>query len=170
MSIALYKCTRCLKELPREAFYTRYDRRYESDRFNWCMVCHNRHTAAYYQKTKERAAIRGKRLNLALKTEAMNFYGQTCACCGECDPRFLEVDHIGNDGAEHREQMGNRAWGGVSILRWLRANNWPEGFQFLCSNCNQAKYRHDICPHHKRCITPELLSDSLGYQRPERFN
>jgi hypothetical protein len=28
-----------------------------------------------------------------------------CACCGETEERFLTIDHINNDGAEHRRKV-----------------------------------------------------------------
>ena len=70
----------------------------------------------------------------------LNHYGCKCACCGEQQEKFLEIDHVNNNGAEHRKTVKD-------IVGWLIQNNFPDGFQLLCSNCNQAKARYGKCPH-----------------------
>ena len=81
-----------------------------------------------------------------LKDEVFAEYGGECACCGLDDWRFLTIDHINNDGASHRKELGGRT---RDLLKWLKANNFPKDrFQLLCWNCNMAKARHGgICPH-----------------------
>jgi hypothetical protein len=37
--------------------------------------------------------------------------------------------------------------GGVRFYSWLRRNNYPEGYQVLCFNCNIAKGLYGVCPH-----------------------
>lgn len=67
-----------------------------------------------------------------------------CACCGEKTIQFLAIDHIDKrygSGAAHRKKIGsNLAW-------WLVTNNFPDGFQILCHNCNFAKSVYTECPH-----------------------
>lgn len=71
--------------------------------------------------------------------------GYECACCGETEPKFLTLDHVNNDGAQHRKEIGNR---GAGIFKWLRDNEYPTGFQILCMNCNHGKaLNKGICPH-----------------------
>jgi hypothetical protein len=63
---------------------------------------------------------------------------------------FLTIDHINNDGAQHRRPSGRRMKG-EKLTRWLILNNFPEGFQILCWNCNCGKSRNGgICPHQKK--------------------
>ena len=67
-----------------------------------------------------------------------------CACCGEATFEFLTIDHVNNDGAEHRRD----GVGSTSLMCWLKRNNWPDGFQVLCWNCNDGKERNGgTCPH-----------------------
>ena len=75
--------------------------------------------------------------------------GHRCACCGETEQMFLTIDHMNNDGAEHRRQVvGLKRGGGKKIYSWLIANNFPSGFQILCMNCNWGKARNGgVCPH-----------------------
>jgi hypothetical protein len=68
-----------------------------------------------------------------LKLEVFSHYGNKCACCGIDKIECLTIDHINNNGAEHRKQIG------TEIFPWLRKNNYPEDFQILCYNCNYAK-------------------------------
>lgn len=99
------------------------------------------HRAANRARANERARDERARL----RREAFDHYGWACACCGEDGPEFLTIDHINNDGANHRAAIGN-----ASIPRWLKKNGFPEGFQTLCFNCNCAKGIHGVCPHERQ--------------------
>jgi hypothetical protein len=102
-----------------------------------------------YLKNKEsilaynRVWIRAYRANL--KADMLAAYGNKCACCGEDEPLFLELDHIHNDGAACRRAYGNQ------FMEWvdLRKQGWPkQNHQLLCANCNKGKLRNNgICPH-----------------------
>ncbi len=83
-----------------------------------------------------------KKVRLRLKILVVEKYGGKCACCGEKELVFLAIDHIKNDGAAHRREIGNG-----QIHRWLKRNNFPAGFQVLCFNCNAAKHILGRCPH-----------------------
>lgn len=83
----------------------------------------------------------------SLRTRVLDAYGAACACCGESEPMFLAVDHINNDGAAHRREIGVR--GGGSFYAWIIRNNFPSTLQLLCHNCNCAKGFYGECPHVK---------------------
>jgi len=73
----------------------------------------------------------------------LDHYGRFCACCKETEEMFLTIDHIDDSGAEHRREMKTS-----TTAIWLKQNNFPPGFQILCINCNQGRYRNGgICPH-----------------------
>lgn len=82
------------------------------------------------------------------KQQVMAAYGGKCACCGESDWRFLTLDHINNDGAEHRQTLPGRG-GGSNIYHYLAARGFPNDppLQVLCWNCNTAKQYYGSCPH-----------------------
>ena len=81
--------------------------------------------------------------------------GGKCACCGERDHKYLQIDHVNNDGRKHREaiRIGRKSkkkqpvpsepyyygatLSNTDIERYL--NNNPGGLQILCANCNAAK-------------------------------
>lgn len=71
-------------------------------------------------------------------------YDNKCNCCGEVNSEFLTVDHMNNDGAIHRREIGS---GSYSLYLWLIHNQYPSGFQLLCGNCHLSKNRSGICIH-----------------------
>ena len=83
-----------------------------------------------------------------VKLAALNAYGGLRCACPACplpEPgiAFLSIDHINNDGAHHRRQIGTGR-----IYWWLKKNDYPTGFQVLCLNCNFAKgHNGGVCPH-----------------------
>lgn len=164
------KCTECLakfvaghakwrenKKSKKQCYFCGKD----NDRFPkvYCSVC----------------AGKGRLKRLRDKMDAFNAYGgPICKCCGESILEFLSIDHVNNDGAEHRRQVSrdgegyhkrSKGWSkkwlgrGVAIYAWLKRNNYPEGFQVLCMNCNFAKGKFGYCPHK---VTAVSLRDGEG--------
>jgi len=68
-----------------------------------------------------------------------------CACCGECHIEFLVIDHINGGGHRHRREIGAKS--SPMFYNWLKKNNYPDGFQVLCHNCNSSKGFYGYCPH-----------------------
>lgn len=78
-----------------------------------------------------------------LKSQAMAAYGNKCKCCQENCLSFLNIDHINGRTDKLR---------GDKLYRWLIKNNFPEGFQVLCFNCNVSKYLSGTCIHNAAMI------------------
>ena len=96
---------------------------------------------------KEARAMAGRAKRARLRMEAFNAYGGAkCACCGETLIEGLTIDHIGGDGARHRRETPSQATG-RGFYAWLKANEYPRGYQVLCATCNLAKGTDDHCPH-----------------------
>ncbi len=56
-----------------------------------------------------------------------------CSHCGFNDIRALSIDRINGGGTRHlREIKGN-------LYSWLIENNYPNGYQVLCMNCQWIK-------------------------------
>jgi len=89
---------------------------------------------------RKRGQISYQKLRMAVYAA---YGGPKCNCCGENEIRFLSMDHIDNNGGEHRKEIPSTK----SLLGWLKKNNFPTGFQVLCMQCNFAKGKHNICPH-----------------------
>lgn len=77
-----------------------------------------------------------------LKTNVLSHYGNCCVMCGNKDIRVLELDHINNNGAEHRKIIGNPG----HTYGFLKKNNYPNNppflLQVLCANCNHKKTKN----------------------------
>lgn len=79
-----------------------------------------------------------------LKIEVMLHYGGKCTCCEETHMEFLTIDHIIpvktlDSKPKHRS--------GTFLYRWLKRNNYPDGYRVLCLNCNFSLGHYDYCPH-----------------------
>lgn len=101
-------------------------------------------------KNLERHKANCRRRDKEIKDQVFNAYGgYVCNCCGETNRFFLSLDHINNDGAAHRRAVvGPKKSCGKKIYAWVLKNNFPEGFQILCMNCNFGKARNNgVCPH-----------------------
>ena len=81
-----------------------------------------------------------------LRDAAFQAYGGfVCACCGETERAFLQLDHIANDGCKHRKEY---KVGGPGLYRWLKRAGYPPILQVLCANCNFGKRMNGgVCPH-----------------------
>lgn len=105
-----------------------------------------RHRDAYRRKHKEWQQRQRDRVFEA-------YGGYKCACCGETERMFLTIDHINGGGTRHRKELKG---GGMWVYRWIENNDFPEGFQVLCMNCNFAKGQNfrrngvNTCPHANR--------------------
>lgn len=107
------------------------------------------YAAAYYRKNRKKRkeyAVAYRRSNRAKLTRyeverchkdkllVLTRYGKRrkLCCrwhdCGIRDLDMLTLDHINNNGARHREQIGM----GSKMYRWIIKHNFPTGFQTLC--------------------------------------
>lgn len=102
---------------------------------------HNERMRKWRRENPERTKLNNNKARQKLRMMALERYGAICKCCDEDEQRFLTIDHINNDGAEHRKTLK------YSIYLWLKQHNYPKGFQILCFNCNLAKEFDGVCPH-----------------------
>lgn len=107
-----------------------------------CEICLPKH------KEKERRRYQ------EIRAKCIVAYGGKCRCiyCHQTNEKYLQLDHINNDGAAHRRQIALDRGG--SMYMWAFRNNFPNNLQLLCANCHQAKtiangctfqdHQHDI--------------------------
>ena len=72
-----------------------------------------------------------------------------CNCCGEnSDIRFLVIDHV--YGRSHLPKNERKLLGGRTAAR-VKKNGYPDDYQILCWNCNEAKMisKDNKCPHQR---------------------
>lgn len=116
--------------------------------FSRCSIC-RASSAIFREKTKDRRREVNRAYRFDLKMAAFAAYGNACACCTESTKEFLEIDHIGGWGTNHRDKSGRRI-GGQNLFRWLRDNNYPQDtFRLLCGSCHGAISYWGYCPHEK---------------------
>lgn len=97
------------------------------------------------ESTKDKIRKGARERRRVVQQEAIAAYGGFCACCGETEPRFLQIDHLNNDGAAHRKEIK------IQLASWLKQQGYPDGFQVLCANCNFAKHTNGgTCPHQEK--------------------
>ena len=142
-------CTKCGNEFERSSHGHQ----------TWCKACdsirarqwradHPELARVWYKNNPEKVKEKQRRHSQKVKAEVFNHYGNgivACACCGENLLVFLTIDHINNDGAEHRRN--NKLKSSTHMYIWLRKNGYPEGFQILCWNCQWGKQLLGTCPH-----------------------
>lgn len=125
-------CTKCNKIYPKTSEFFQFLKK----RNVWESHC------------KNCKKIRTKNKYEEYKIKVYNFYGAgkvECNCCKEKNIVFLAVDHVNGNGNQHRK---NEITGkNTSIYKWLVDNDYPQGFQILCMNCNWGKWIYGVCPH-----------------------
>jgi len=152
-------CSRC--HLPKPIADYEVRRKGKVKIRTYCRDCYNKYAREYVQNRpdqQERQRNYGMVHRLAVKQQVFEYYGSKCACCGETEFIFLTLDHVNNDGAEHRRQLAgpNGEGRNVSpdkIFRILVRTNFEDAdrFQVLCYNCNCGRRsNHGVCPH-KEC-------------------
>ncbi len=125
------RCSRCMGLKPFSDFYKGTD---SYGLYTYCKSC----TKNYH--------------DIDTKKSVIDYYGGKCSCCGETEFSFLCIDHVDNDGAQHRKTYPR---GGSSGYRRIIRNNFPVGFQVLCCNCNWGKrVNGGVCPHKRHQQAP----------------
>lgn len=98
------------------------------------------------EKNKERTNTQQRNRRLKIIKYYSNDTMQ-CNCCGEKEIKFLQIDHIDCGHAMHGKNKRPNNFTGPGLYGWLIKNDFPNGYQILCANCNFAKGMYGICPH-----------------------
>lgn len=143
-------CAKCRVKKPLE----RFKRLKSGHPHSYCTECRNKdatrrrradpesyraanrkaHTAEYQKSRRDRT-----------RAETYLHYGNCCSCCGEVGFLFLTLDHVNNDGKEHRAK-----YNGIPMWEVARREGYPDTLRILCYNCNCGRARNGgTCPHQK---------------------
>lgn len=102
----------------------------------------------WHEKNKEQVNLKMAERRQKYKLLVLSHYGGNppkCECCEEKNIKFLTIDHIKNNGYEHRKLIGE---GSLAMYLWIIRNNFPKEFRVLCFNCNLGRgINKGICPH-----------------------
>ena len=113
---------------------------YWKDRYQREKAESNKLSHDWYIKHKEERRYRLRDTRYQLKLEVLSHYSngtKRCVRCGESRPACLSIDHINGGGTKHRAEVVKAS--GNGFYRWLRKNNFPQGYQTLCMNCQFVK-------------------------------
>ncbi len=85
-----------------------------------------------------------------------------CHCCKEVKhPHAMTIEHIDNNGAEHRISLYGSNVGGAGLSYVLRHGFDPKyRLVLMCANCNSSLGFYGFCPHHPE-IRREMKSGRL---------
>lgn len=104
-----------------------------------CTICKDPSESGLCQKCSDKARA-WRRFR---KKSILDYYGGTCRCCGEHRLDFLSLDHVNDDGARHRRDIG-----GSHLYQWVINKGFPPGLQTMCFNCNHGRFiNKGPCPH-----------------------
>jgi len=97
-----------------------------------------------------------------LKLEVLSHYSSgtpKCAFCGDDQLVHLTLDHLKDDGVEHRKKNGIIT--GTQTYVWARRNKYPLIFQVLCRDCNLLKG----FPKHKVINFAKLIAEKSAEKK-----
>ena len=89
-----------------------------------------------HPEQRQKAREKGREI----KQEVLTHYGNNKCCCVQCDENrlaCLSIDHINGGGNKERNKLRKRS--SYLYYTWLKKNNYPEGYQTLCMNCQFVK-------------------------------
>lgn len=149
-----YSRNKRLTEDP-ESRKTRLERKRKWDIKNkeYCKQYRKERYAIIYPINREKILNDMRNKNINNRIEVLYWYSDgkiKCNRCEEAHYEFLAVDHINNNGYEHRKSGALKKYGN-NICKFLIKNNFPEGYQILCHNCNQIKRTECHPPKNTAC-------------------
>lgn len=126
-----------------------------------CQICIEKRNEWYQGSTTQ---TKDKTRRDENREAVLEHYGEKCVCCGETESCFLAIDHTEGDGNTHRKEIKKY---GSGFFKWLVDNNFPEGFQILCHNCNMGKHLNGgVCPHQSKTIETRYVFAGKGEPAP----
>jgi len=155
------ECSHCHEIKLLDDFY-RYGRSLDQH-FVWCKTCSNKASQERrknqhdkvvrvaherYLRLRDKILLYSHDRNLERKALLVAHYSKNisrCICCGEANVHFLTIDHIEQNGSQHRKS--SKCGTGSTFYRWLIKEGMPEGYQVLCYNCNLSRTWHGKCIH-----------------------
>lgn len=135
------RCYDCMRERARQ--YRRNNaktvRQKDRERSKNNRAANAAYQVEYRKENRDHLIAKDAQRRRLRKQAALDAYGRQCVCCGEAELAFLTVDHIVPGIPESGPDY--------SLMKWLKVNDYPPGFQTLCMNCNTAKRNRPACPH-----------------------
>lgn len=128
-------CTKCKRTLPTTEFYN--NKATSSKLDNFCKTCRKTRTINERGQYASPSRFIEPALNIISQGNLM------CACCGNKNSKWLQIDHIVPLKRKRRGGFNERAKLTREIVQHKIS---PKDYQLLCANCNFAKNTLDKCP------------------------
>jgi hypothetical protein len=117
-----------------------------------CNDCRKLYLSEYYKVHKQtmlaQSKSKGKERHANAKKLCIEYYSNgtnKCICCGESIYEFLSLNHINGGGNKDRKTFK----GARTFCEYLVKNNYPNGLNVMCYNCNLSYGFFGYCPHQK---------------------
>lgn len=123
-----------------------------------CLKCGKKRdgkSKIHCESCREWHANHSLKKNREIRAEVLAKYGGKCACCGEAEPLFLQLDHILGDGhSERRMVLSGKSNNPYTFYRYVKRRGFPKDrYQLLCANCNWGKaVNGGTCPHKSKSL------------------
>ena len=117
-------------------------------KYRMCQDCREENASKrreYLQKNPDYHATYLRDWNRKRRVTVIEHYGGECVCCRETTFEFLCINHKDGGGEKHRAEVGQ----GSHMVTWILDNNFPDFFNIMCHNCNQAIGYYGYCPHER---------------------
>lgn len=122
------KCRTCHRLKPLGEFYSNGHKNKTPD----CKLCVKKQKRVYHALPETKARLREYRQRV--RNQFFALYGNKCSLCACPILEFLEIDHIGGGGRQHRKQCG----GNIRMWKLVIAEGYrPDKYRTLCRACNQ---------------------------------
>lgn len=87
--------------------------------------------------------LKANRQTAETRIKVLRLYGGECACCGQPNMKYLELDHSNNDGAKERKSLPASVRGtkffSLLLKQFQKTGKRRKDLQVLCANCHKAK-------------------------------
>jgi hypothetical protein len=151
-------CEAC-RQPRRQEYASQYGRQY----YAWNALKIKTNSKRWRVENRARARYHSlnhaRKMSKIVRRKVIGYYSKgtfACMCCGESEVDFLAIDHVtGNANRASKEQGLPRA--GTSFYRWLFTNDFPDGYETLCANCNLSKQKHGFCIHKAKFLAHDKL-------------
>jgi hypothetical protein len=143
-------CITCKKSWPLSEYYK--DKNRPNGLYPECKTCVLAKRKSTYNANPSKYRAASARHNEGLRRDAFNAYGGACACCKEQHSEFLTLDHVHNNGKQHRIEVG----GTKGVYQWAKKQGYPQdgSLRILCYNCHMSRSFLGYCPHETKPASP----------------
>jgi len=139
-----------------------------------CNVCYAR-PARERRKRCDRCAERHLRHDrddyLRRRLRVIAMYGGSCVCCGQTNRKYLQIDHVNDDGCIERKltkslKQNRTIEFGKAFYTKLGKSKRRSDLQLLCANCHNAKTRYGGCTVDDHPIVQVVVSSRRYGSKP----